>query len=355
VPRTAAEYVFAAPSGVCFGPTGDAARVSSSLHCEIGTNVFGVGAGPACAIQPAPPAPRLTATAAPKAAHRDLPIEWSLVRLNMFFPRSRPSREAERAKRSCIREASLPSCVVRRFVAPLSCGRSFDEGMSMLLRAFGEMLPAALAIAFSPFPVIAVVLMLSTADAVRTGLSFLLGWLAGIGLLITLLLLAVSSADEAGSTESTMVGWVRVVAGAVMIVAAGKKWSTRPREGEEPVMPPWMARISEISPRRALRLGAVLGGANPKNIALAISAAASITELGLHGSTKVAAGVIFVVLASSTVLGAVAVRMVAGEKAAAPLDSVKGFMLVNNNVIMMFVFLLFGASVLGKGLEALSW
>jgi threonine/homoserine/homoserine lactone efflux protein len=227
--------------------------------------------------------------------------------------------------------------------------------MSMLLRAFGEMLPAALGIALSPFPIIAVVLVLGTADAVRTGWSFAVGWLAGIGLLVTILLVAVSSADGAGNRESTLVGWLRVIIGAAMIVAAGKKWATRPRKGEAPVMPPWMERISDITPVRALRLGALLGGANPKNIALAASAVASINQLGMHGGTKAAAGVILVVIASSTVVGAVVARAVAGEKAAGALDSVKQFMLDNNNVIMMMVLLLLGASVLGNGLEALSW
>jgi len=165
----------------------------------------------------------------------------------------------------------------------------------------------------------------------------------------------VSSADQAGSTESTLLAWVRVLAGAAMIVLAGKKWATRPREGDTPVMPPWMASIEGISPVRAVRLGLLLGGANPKNIALTLSAAASITELGLHGSTKVVAGVIFVVLASSTVVGAVVLRVIAGERAAMFLTSVQHFMVDNNNVIMMVVLLVLGANVLGKGLEALSW
>jgi threonine/homoserine/homoserine lactone efflux protein len=225
----------------------------------------------------------------------------------------------------------------------------------MLLRAFGEMLPAAMGIALSPFPIIAVVLVLGTVDAVRTGLSFAIGWLLGIGALTAAILLMVASADQAGSTESTLLAWVRVSAGAAMILLAGKKWHTRPRDGDEHVLPPWMERIDGATPARAFRLGAALGGANPKNIALALSAAASITELGLHGGTKAAAGVIFVLLASCTVLGAVIVRVVAGDRATAPLDSVKHFMLYNNNVIMMTVLLLLGASVLGNGLEALSW
>jgi threonine/homoserine/homoserine lactone efflux protein len=225
----------------------------------------------------------------------------------------------------------------------------------MLLRAFGEMLPAAMGIALSPFPIVAVVLVLGTRDAVRSGLAFATGWLLGIGSLTALVLLLVSSADQAGSSDSKVVGWLRVLIGAAMIVLAGKKWATRPREGDVPHAPPWMERIDGITPGRALRLGVMLGGVNPKNIALTVSAAASITEVGLHGADKVAAGAIFVGLASCTVLGAVVLRVVARERAATFLGSVQQFMLDNNNVIMMVVLLVLGANVLGNGLEALSW
>jgi threonine/homoserine/homoserine lactone efflux protein len=225
----------------------------------------------------------------------------------------------------------------------------------MLLRAFGEMLPAAMGVALSPFPIIAVVLVLGAVDAVRTGVAFATGWVLGIGALTTVIMLLIASADTAGSTQSTVIAWVRVAAGAAMILVAAKKWRTRPRKGDDPVMPPWMARLDGITPARAFRLGAALGGANPKNVALITSAVASITELGLHGGTKVAAGAILVALSSCTVLGAVLARAVAGDKAVASLESVKQFMLDNNNVIMMVVLLLLGATVLGNGLEALSW
>jgi hypothetical protein len=64
--------------------------------------------------------------------------------------------------------------------------------------------------------------------------------------------------------------------------------------------------------------------------------------------------VVFVVLASSSVLGAVLFRTVGGQRAAAPLESVKQFMLANNAVIMMVVLLVLGAKILGDGLGAIS-
>jgi hypothetical protein len=45
---------------------------------------------------------------------------------------------------------------------------------------------------------------------------------------------------------------------------------------------------------------------------------------------------------------------VGGERSVAPLESVKQFMIANNNVIMMIILLILGAKVLGDGISGLS-
>jgi threonine/homoserine/homoserine lactone efflux protein len=160
-------------------------------------------------------------------------------------------------------------------------------------------------------------------------------------------------ADDPGSTGNTLIDILRVVVGALMLVRAAQKWSGRPRRGEEPEMPKWMAGVADVSGPGALRLGVLLGGLNPKNFALLMSATSSIAELGLHGTDAAVAVGWFVLLGSSTVIGAVAVRAFGGDSAAEPLDSVKRFMTGNNTVIMMVVLLLLGAKILGDGLAGL--
>ena len=62
---------------------------------------------------------------------------------------------------------------------------------------------------------------------------------------------------------------------------------------------------------------------------------------------------VFVVVGSVTVAGSVTFRLLAGERAARPLATVKQFMAANNAVIMMVVLLLLGAKLLGDGLGGL--
>ena len=220
-------------------------------------------------------------------------------------------------------------------------------------QAIGETLPAAMGVALSPFPVIAIVLVLGSPHAVRNGVAFMFGWLVGLAALAALALYLFDPADDPGSTGNTLIDILRVVVGALMLLRAAQKWRGRPRRGEEQEMPKWMAGVGDVSGPGAVRLGVLLGGLNPKNFALLMSATSSIAELGLHGSDAAVAVGWFVLLGSSTVIGAVAVRAFGGDRAAEPLDSVKRFMTANNTVIMMIVLLL-GAKILGDGLAGLA-
>jgi hypothetical protein len=222
-----------------------------------------------------------------------------------------------------------------------------------VLDAIGQVLPAAVGVALSPFPIIAVVLVLGTPRARPNGLAFAAGWIVGLALVTAVGILVTGGADDPASDASTVVSWVRVVLGVALIAAAGRKWRSRARPGEEPATPAWMASLDGIGPSRALGLGGALGGVNPKNLALTFAAASSIAAAGLEGADAGIAGATYVALASSTVLGAVVVHLVAGTRSAPALASVKAFMLAHDTAIMVVVLLVLGAKVLGDGLAGL--
>jgi threonine/homoserine/homoserine lactone efflux protein len=224
----------------------------------------------------------------------------------------------------------------------------------MVTEAIADLLPVALGIALSPFPVVAAVLVVGTPRARTNGPAFAVGWLVGLTALTTVAVVAVSGADDAESSTRTAVDLVRVAIGVALFVGAALKWRGRPRDGETAPTPTWMASIETMSPRRSLVLGLGLGGANPKNAAFAIAAASSIITLGARGDGVGIAIAVFVVLASLSVIGPVAARLLLGDTVTAPLDAVKAFMLANNSVILMVVFVLLGAKVLGDGISGLT-
>ena len=60
----------------------------------------------------------------------------------------------------------------------------------------GEVLPVAVAVAVSPVPVIAVILMLFTPEARTNSVAFLLGWLLGLIVVGSIVLIAGDVASD---------------------------------------------------------------------------------------------------------------------------------------------------------------
>lgn len=221
----------------------------------------------------------------------------------------------------------------------------------MLLDAAGGFLPLALAIALSPFPIVATTLLLTGPRARVAGWQFLVGWAAGLALLTAAALLVVGQAESTGS-GSTVVAWARVALGAALIALAVRKLLPRASAPDDaPAVPGWMAAFDAPSGARTLGLGALLGGANPKNIALAASAAAIVQETA--PDDVVAAGAVFVLLCSPAVLVAVLAHAALGARAEPALLTVRRFMTRHSAALTAAVLLLIGASVLGDGLAAL--
>ena len=221
-------------------------------------------------------------------------------------------------------------------------------------QAIGNLLPSAVGVALSPVPIIAVILMLGTSRARTTGLAFAIGWVVGLIVVSVVVVLLASGADDSDSGTSTAVDVIKLLFGVLFLVLAVKQWRSRPQPGTEAAPPKWMATIDTFSAGKSLLLGAALSGANPKNLALTLAAAASIAQAGLDGGGTAVAIAVFVVIGSLTVAGPVVFFLVAPRRAAGPLSSIKDFMGAHNAVIMMVVLLVLGAKLIGDGLAGLS-
>jgi threonine/homoserine/homoserine lactone efflux protein len=219
----------------------------------------------------------------------------------------------------------------------------------------GEVLPAAVAIGLSPIAIIAVVAVLGGTGARRNGPLFAVGWVAGlmaIALVGTLVLDQVEG-DSIGERAS-WADWVRLALGVVLIVAAILKWRSRPRPGSPPPDPPgWMRTIDGAGAGRTLVIGLLLGGVNPKNVGFGLAAAASIAGAQLDPGGTAVLIVVFAAIGSIAVVGLVLMYVILGERSDAALASVKEFMVLHGNVIMMVLFLVIGAKVLGDSIQEL--
>lgn len=219
----------------------------------------------------------------------------------------------------------------------------------MVNGVIGDLLPSAIAVALSPIPIVAVVVVLGAQRARTAGPAFALGWVAGL-LAVSVIVVLLVGSDADGDGDEPALDWLLLGIGVLFLLMAAKQWTKRPKRGEEPETPGWMATIDSATPARAALLGAALSGANPKNLALTLTAAASIAEAGLDGPDAAIAIAAFVALGSATVAGAVLFYLVAGARAERPLAAVKRFMSGNSAVIMTVVLLLLGLKLVGDGL-----
>ena len=221
--------------------------------------------------------------------------------------------------------------------------------------AIGQVLPLAVGVALSPVPIIAVVLMLTTPRAKSNGPAFVVGWLLGLAVVGTIVLLIAGPADASEDGQpATWVGWLKIVLGALLVLVAVREFRSRPRDGEEAPLPKWMTAIDRFGPGKALGSGAVLAGANPKNLLLAVSAAAAIAQTGIAAGQQAVAYAVFAVIGTIGVGAPVVIYFAMGTKAARILEGLKTWMAHNNAVIMAVLCVVIGVKLIGDGIAVLS-
>jgi threonine/homoserine/homoserine lactone efflux protein len=183
---------------------------------------------------------------------------------------------------------------------------------------------------------------------------FLLGWVAGLAIVVGGVVAFVNpdKLNQSSGEPSTLNGVLHLVLGALLLLLAVKQLKGRPKKGEDPEMPKWMAKMQDASPIFAFGMGAFLSGLNPKNLIFDIAAAAAIVAGDLSSSQQIVAVVVFIILASLTIGIPVIWYLVGGESAKAKLDVLRGYLVQYNWVIMCVLFLVLGAKFIGQALPA---
>ena len=115
-----------------------------------------------------------------------------------------------------------------------------------------------------------------------------------------------------------------------------------------------MATVETITPVRAFGLALLLSVVNPKNLALAVGAAAGLGQLGIDTGDAVVALAVFVAVASLSVAFAVVYDLVGGQQARSTLDGLKDWMTEHNAAVMAVLFLVFGVVLISQGIGLLS-
>ena len=199
--------------------------------------------------------------------------------------------------------------------------------------AIGEVLPFAVGVAISPVPIIAVILMLVTRQARVNGPAFVVGWLIGLAIIGVLVIGIAGGAASSGGEPASWVLILELVLGVLLLLVALRQFRSRPHDGEETPTPKWMGAIDGFTPGKALGAGVLLSGLNPKNLLLAVGAAATIAQTGIETSEQAIAYLVFALIATIGVASPVVIFFALGDRAPALLDRMKAWMGQNNAVI----------------------
>jgi threonine/homoserine/homoserine lactone efflux protein len=210
----------------------------------------------------------------------------------------------------------------------------------------------AVGVAISPVPIIAVILMLFSSRAKVNGPMFSVGW--AVALLVVSGIAYLAGDAASGTSAEDAVSWSKILFGAALLVLAARSWQHRPIPGAEPEQPKWMAGIDAFSPGKALTLGLLLAGVNPKNLLLAAGAGAALAEIDVATSDAVVSLIVFVVVGRLTIATPVVYYLVGGEQARARLDSAKVWLAVHNGAVMTVLFLVFGVNLVSEGIPPLT-
>jgi threonine/homoserine/homoserine lactone efflux protein len=222
-------------------------------------------------------------------------------------------------------------------------------------QAIGQVLSFGVGVALSPVPIIAVVLMLATPKGRVNGLAFLAGWIAGIAVLGTIVLLIASGASASKhGAPATWVSVVKIVLGVLLLLLAAKQWRGRPRGDGEPRLPAWMKTIDKFTAVRSAAMGIALSAVNPKNLLLVVSAAAAVAQTGASTGSQAVALAVFTLIATLGVGAPVAIYFFMGHRATKILGELHDWMARENAVIMAVICLIIGAKLIGDAITALA-
>ncbi len=218
-------------------------------------------------------------------------------------------------------------------------------------QAIGDSLPLAIGVAISPIPIIAIILMLLSKRAGANSASFLIGWLGGIAVVLSVVVAVAGTATlDTSSGPSAGVSWIKVGLGVLLLMVAFRDWRKRPRGDEPPALPQWLTAIESITPIKAGGLGVLLSAVNPKNLLLLVAGGVAIAQGATTSGDKAVAIVVFIVIAASTVALPVILNLTMGDRARAVLDSMNDWLKANNSTVMAVLLVVIGFVLIGKGI-----
>lgn len=154
-------------------------------------------------------------------------------------------------------------------------------------KVLGDVLGFAAAVAVSPLPITAIILLLATPRGRLNGLLFTAGWVVGLAGVAGVTLAVAGPAGSSGHGHTaTWVGVLKLALGGLLVLFGARQWHRRPKDPAQARLPKWMSVIDSLSPGKTLGLGLALAAANAKNAPLAIAVGPRSARPGFRSGSR---------------------------------------------------------------------
>jgi hypothetical protein len=205
---------------------------------------------------------------------------------------------------------------------------------------------AALGIALSPIPLLAVAAFLGGPRATGTATAFVSGEALAVAAVAGLVVAFTSSTlDEAAFERAS--GITELVVAAVL---GALLLSYLVSDRDRPVSTRVLGAVDRAGPGVAFVSGIAAVVANPKNLALAVAGAGAIVELRLSGALDAVGVLAFTLLATSVLLAVLVVFALVPERAMTLLAGVRGFVERNERAVVTVSLAVLALYFLARGL-----
>ena len=221
--------------------------------------------------------------------------------------------------------------------------------------AIGEIFPLAVALALGPLPIMAVVLILVSDDARAKGIGFVVGRLVGLFAIVaaTLVIFSIIGDPSLGHRGHPLpaVSIARIVIGVAAIGLGVRAWLRR----NEPAEPSRIARrVDGLNVRSAIGMGLLVSAVDPASISLGLLAGVDIAAARPSVAEAVIVAAAFVVVSTVTITVPLLIYLAGGQAAQRRLAGVKEWLLSNEKAVMMVLFFVIGAMLVGRGIRDLT-
>lgn len=223
--------------------------------------------------------------------------------------------------------------------------------------AVGQALPFAVGLALSPFPLVAMTLILGSGHGRAEAVVFALASVAGVAAVgAVVLVVAGDDAAEADGDPAVWVSVARLALGLLLLAYAAKGLVTRVRGGAgvDAGPPRWSRALEGLTPARAAGLGLLASALNPKNLALSVAAAAAIAQAGLGPGAAAASLAVVVAIGTLGVTVPLGLAAILGPRSDPVLAVVKGWVERHSPLIMALLALVLGALLIAEAAAGLS-